>query len=225
MAGMKASSRPALRPAGWLLLLGAASVLRAELTWEKRVVEHNAALGEEEVRLAFAFTNRTDRVVTITEVETSCGCTAASLAKKTYAPGEKGRLDVTFDAKGTAGPQHKTIYVRTDDAPESAALTLKVNVPVWLEIAPRLLWWKIGEKPSAREAVVTVAEPARIKLTGVTVDGEAFTARLQPQADGRSTKILVTPTAVTATTTATVTLTAELNGGERRTYVVFAQVR
>lgn len=221
---MKAPSRPALRTAGWLLLL-AGSLLRAELTWEARVVEHQAALGEDDVKLAFAFTNSTGRAVTITDVETSCGCTATSLAKKTYAPGERGRLDVTFDTRGTAGPQQKTIYVRTSDAPEATALTLKVSVPAWLEIAPRLLWWKTGDKPAAKEALITVPEPARIKLTSATVDGEAFTARLQPGADGRSTKLIVTPVAVTGTTTATVTVTAEMAGGERRTYVVFAQVR
>ena len=89
---MKAPSHPALRTAGWLLLL-AGTALRAELTWDTRVVEHTAALGEENVKLAFAFANTTARTVTITDVETSCGCTAATLAKKTYAPGERGRLD------------------------------------------------------------------------------------------------------------------------------------
>lgn len=221
---MKVPSHPALRAAGWLLLL-AGTALRAELAWDTRVVEHTAALGEENVKLAFAFANTTTRTITITDVETSCGCTAATLAKKTYAPGERGRLDVIFDAKGTAGPQQKTIYVRTDDAPESIALTLRVNVPVWLEIAPRLLWWKTGEKPAAKEALITVTEPARIKLTAATVDSEAFTARLLPRADGRTTQLLVTPAAVTAPSTATITVTAELAGGERRTYVVFAQVR
>jgi len=48
------------------------------------------------VEAGFAFRNAGDAPVTITGVRTSCGCTAAALEQKTYAPGESGRIDVRF---------------------------------------------------------------------------------------------------------------------------------
>ena len=214
----------ALGAAG-LLAFFAASGLRAELTWANREVQYEAKLDEESIRLVFAFTNATRQPVTLTEIETSCGCTAATSAKKIYAPGEQGQIDVIFDAKGTAGVQQKTIYVRTSDAAEATALTFKVNVPAWLEITPRLIWWRTGDKNSPKDSIATLTEPAKIKLTAASVDGDAFTATIVPEPDGRRYRIVVQPVATTGPAQATVTVVAELAGGESRKYVLFAQVR
>lgn len=219
--------RPSCLAAGVasILLLLAGTSLHAELQWESRLVQHEAALGEDSVRLTFAFSNPTDKPITVTEVETSCGCTAASLEKKTYAPGEKGKLDVTFDAAGAAGVQQKTIQVRTDASAEATTLTLRVNVPAWLEISPRLLWWSIGEKESAKEAVITLNEKAKFKITSVVADNTVIQANLQPDPDGRRHRLALKPVSTGKAAQATVTVVAEAPGGAVRKYVVFAQVR
>ena len=207
-----------------LLLATATRLPAAGLQWDARLVQHEAKLGEDEVDLSFAFSNTSDRTITITAVETSCGCTAATLAKKSYAPGEKGQLAVTFDAKGASGVQQKTIQVTTDDTPEPTTLTLRVTVPTWLEIAPRLLWWKVGDKDSAKEATITLNEQAKIKITSVTSDNPAVQASLQSDAGGKY-RLILKPGSTKEPVQAIVTVTAEAPGAAVRKYAVFAQVR
>jgi hypothetical protein len=227
LANVRSMKRPSsLAAAVGLLLFLTGAPLQAELQWASRVVSHEAQLGEDSVSLTFAFSNPTTKPITITAIETSCGCTAASLEKKTYAPGEKGKLDVTFDAKGASGLQQKTLYVTTDASPDSTTLTLRVTIPMWLEIAPRLLWWKNGDKTDAKEAVITVNEKAKIQLTSVTSDNAAVQATLQPDAGNASRyRLVLKPASTKETMTATITVVAEAPGAAPRKYAVFAQVR
>jgi hypothetical protein len=222
---MKRPSFPAAGTFGLLLLL-TGTPLQAELQWVNRVVSHEARLGEDSVVLSFPFSNPTSKPITITAIETSCGCTVASLDQKTYAPGEKGKLDVTFDAKGMAGVQQKTLYVTTDASRDSTTLTLRVTLPTWLEIAPRLLWWKEGDKPDAKEAVITVNDQAKIKVTSTSSDNPSVQASLQPDAGNPSRyRLVIKPASTKETMTATITVVAEAPGVEPRKYAVFAQVR
>lgn len=148
--------RSVLRAVGLLAGSLLAPLLHAELAWSTRTLERTARLGEDDVAFSFAFTNPTDQPVTIEEVETSCGCTAATLARKTYGPGEQGTLEVTLDTRGLSGPVEKTLSVRTKGNPRTTQLTLRVNVPTWLELSPRLLWWRVGDPLSAKEAVISL---------------------------------------------------------------------
>ncbi|MBI5153926.1 DUF1573 domain-containing protein [Candidatus Poribacteria bacterium] len=68
-----------------------------------------------EVPMEFPFVNNSDKTITISQVKTSCGCTAAALDKKVFAPGEGDKIKVTFKTQGRGGHQGKTITVMTDD--------------------------------------------------------------------------------------------------------------
>src|SRR5690606_17831127 len=92
----------------------------AGLTWSSRVAAVEAEMGAEKVNGSFTFTNAGEEPVTILSVLTGCGCTVAKLEKKTYAPGEAGRLDVTFAPEGKGGTHTKYITVRSAPAPGSA---------------------------------------------------------------------------------------------------------
>ncbi len=221
---MKRPSFMASATVGFLMFLSGAP-LQAELRWESRLVQYEAKLGEENVNLTFAFSNPTSKPVTITQIETSCGCTAASLEKKTYASGEKGKLDVTFDAKGASGVQQKTIQVMTDDSEETTTLTIRVTVPTWLEISPRLLWWSLGEKDTAKVAVIALNEKAQIKITSASTDNTAVQVSLQPEANGSRYRLVLKPLSTKEAMQATVTVVAEGPGSTVRKYAVFAQVR
>lgn len=67
----------------------------------------------------FEIENNTDRVVNLTRVSTSCGCTKAFPEKDVLQPGETIKMKVTFDpaVHGDAtdvGKLTRTIYVQTD---------------------------------------------------------------------------------------------------------------
>jgi len=67
------------------------------------------------VEMEFPFINTSSDIITVTNVKASCGCTAAQLQKKTFAPGEGEAIKSTFNTKDRTGTQHKTITVTTDD--------------------------------------------------------------------------------------------------------------
>ena len=91
----------------------------------------------ERVERGFGFRNEGEAAVTVTSVESSCGCTTAELAQTVYAPGEAGRIDVTFELGDRNGRQIKQVVVRTDDpATPVTTLTLDVTIPRPVELSP-----------------------------------------------------------------------------------------
>lgn len=67
------------------------------------------------VEHTFVLTNRGDEELRITQVKPACGCTVATMAKKTLAPGESVDLQVQLSLKGVKGTQHKEIAVVSND--------------------------------------------------------------------------------------------------------------
>ncbi len=79
----------------------------------------------------FAFTNAGQDTLKINQVHTSCGCTAALLSKKSYAPGEKGEIKVTFSTRGYEGDVSKYIYVESNDPKQpNKMLTISASIDV-----------------------------------------------------------------------------------------------
>jgi hypothetical protein len=85
----------------------------------------------------FVFRNDGDDTLTIKNVETSCGCTAALVSNKKVEPGKTGRIKVSFDTRGYAGEVVKYIYVESDD-PVQPKIQLKVTAAINLPPQPRI---------------------------------------------------------------------------------------
>lgn len=68
-----------------------------------------------EVVHEFKFKNTGDADLVITDVKTSCGCTAAVTSDKTIAPSKEGVIKVTFNSGGRNGPQTKTVTIVSND--------------------------------------------------------------------------------------------------------------
>jgi hypothetical protein len=64
---------------------------------------------------SFIIKNNFNQILNIKKVNTSCGCTASEVKKKTLMPGEDTLLEVRFDTKGYSGPTQQYIYVHTDN--------------------------------------------------------------------------------------------------------------
>ncbi len=80
----------------------------------------------EEVVHEFRFTNAGTADLVITDVKTSCGCTAAVTSAKTITPGASGTLKVTFNSAGRKGRQNKTATIFSNDA-EQPKLALRMS--------------------------------------------------------------------------------------------------
>ena len=66
----------------------------------------------------FTFKNNGDAPLTISEVKTSCGCTAALLSKKELAPGEEGELKVELNTANRSGRMSRNITIISNDPKE-----------------------------------------------------------------------------------------------------------
>lgn len=144
----------------------------------------------------FHFKNATDQEVTVLNVKASCGCTAADLPKKVYAPGEAGVLNVTFDGKLRQGKDSKSITLETNytKAP-NATVIVTAEIIARIAIEPRAMF--LGEL--ARKAASPVKElkitsrNTSIKLEAPKIADPRFTCVLKDTtdatADGEPVKV------------------------------------
>jgi len=83
-----------------------------------------------ELQYNFRFTNKGSSVLKIERVQTSCGCTGATVGEKTeYKKNESGEIKITFNTQGRSGHQEKTISVFSND-PENPQKDLKVTCEI-----------------------------------------------------------------------------------------------
>lgn len=85
----------------------------------------------------FVFKNDGDETLTIKNVETSCGCTAALVSDKKIPAGKSGKIKVTFNSQGYGGEVVKYIYVDSDD-PAQPRVQLKIAAAVNVPPQPRI---------------------------------------------------------------------------------------
>lgn len=78
------------------------------------------------VKCTFNFTNTGTAPLVIHQAFASCGCTVPNYPKTPIKPGEKGKIDVTYNGTGKfAGHFQKTITVRTNSKNEVVRLIIE----------------------------------------------------------------------------------------------------
>lgn len=77
----------------------------------------------------FTFTNVGDAPLILNQAFASCGCTVPTYTKDPVKPGEKGKIDVTYNGRGKfTGVFTKTITVRSNAKNEIVRLTITGNM-------------------------------------------------------------------------------------------------
>jgi hypothetical protein len=103
-----------------------------EMSWNFGKIKQGDGFSHE-----FVFNNEGDGVLTIKNVETSCGCAAAVISEKKVGPGKSGKIKVTFNSRGYSGEVTKSIFVDCDD-PLSPRVELKILAAVDVPPQPRI---------------------------------------------------------------------------------------
>lgn len=140
----KPTPRPAQRP------VPADGGPRISLATEE--LDFGVSYDESKLDGVIRFTNTGDSLLVVQNVRTSCGCTAAALLKREYAPGESGEIEVGFSPTG-AGRQVKTVTIVTNDptSPASVVRVAATLVPLVQVTDPTL---RLGQVEQGREHVV-----------------------------------------------------------------------
>lgn len=207
----------------WPVCLSAAA-----LEWDVMKHEHQAPIGEEAFEAEFRFTNTSGEVVTIESVKTTCGCTAAELGEKNYGPGESGAIKTRFSYGSREGGQAKHVQV-IDSNGDRYTLTLQVEIPVPVEIVPRVLLWRAGENYEPKIVDVSIHPEFPFDLREIKVEGEGYEATWKGGnlVGGRKRyQLSVTPLEnAEVNGRAVVTIFGDAPNGAADRYRVFAAVR
>lgn len=180
-------------PAVILVLLAGGSTCLAALQWEATDLQLKARPGQESMTITFPYRNTGNQPVRILAVDPSCSCVAAGPEKAVCAPGESGAIRVELHLAGYVGRVRRSLAVTTDDpAGKFAELTLSVDIPEVVNIAPRFLYWRVGDQPEAKSAEIVVAEPNTTTVGEIECDNPRFRAQLTAGSAG-SYRLLVSP--------------------------------
>ena len=83
----------------------------------------------DKVNYTFNFSNKGSATLTIKDIKTSCGCTAALLSQDNLAPGQDGTLKVELDTKNRSGKMSRTVTINSNDPKDPAkVLTIYADV-------------------------------------------------------------------------------------------------
>jgi hypothetical protein len=166
----------------------------AALVFEREVAAEAAAPSAETHESKFAFKNAGPTAVTISEIQTTCGCLGASSDKKTYQPGESGVVSATIKLGSFEGEVIKSIYVLSDD-PETPKrmLQMKVTIPRLMEITPEVTTWTVGEEAKPKTLSIKVLRDEPIEVTAVSSTRENFVVELKVLEKGRAYEVVMTP--------------------------------
>jgi hypothetical protein len=157
-----------------------AAVIHAEpaLRFKTTTLSLRAKPGETSLSATFEFTNSATQPITITRIETSCGCTKAESDAKVYPPAGDGRLGVTVSPGTTDGTMLRTISIQTDEPDHPTYhLQLNIEVPPILTIEPNYLAWRAtDQKP--KKLILHSNAAAGIILREVRIPDGLFRATI-----------------------------------------------
>jgi hypothetical protein len=213
---------------GWTILFAATAALAGAraLTWQHDTIATTAGPEQAEVITDFAFRNTSTQPVTVTKIETSCGCTTAFLAPRTYGPGEVGRVHVVFTVADRTGLQEKFITVTTNAPGEDdpMELTLRVDIHAYLGFAPKAVFWKIGEAPVEKTITCTALMPAAIALASAVPTDPTIEARIEVIQTGRKVLLHLKPRSTAKPLETSIHLTFGVEHAPVRSFDAYAYV-
>lgn len=82
----------------------------------------------EVVSFTFVFRNEGTKTLTITHVDSGCGCTEVKIPNKSIGPGQEGQIEVIYDSAGEVGNQLKTITLFSNAGQPAKQLYFKAKV-------------------------------------------------------------------------------------------------
>ncbi len=116
--------------------------------------------------------NTGDTPLTIKQVKTSCGCTAAMTTKNLLAPGESGEINTTFNSSGFSGKIKKSIYIHSDDKTSPVTeVIMEGRVIPEIEISPEVIQLAPLKPGSEKDVPLAIVNHGKtpVLITGLQV--------------------------------------------------------
>ena len=193
------------------------------LVFDSEVATETAAPTEETHQSKFIFKNDGPGVVTISEVQTTCGCLGATADKMSYQPGESGVISATIKLGTFEGEIVKSIYVLSDDPQNpKRMLQMKITIPRLMEVSPEVTTWAVGE--AAKTVTIKVLRDEPIELTAVSSTRDNFLIEMKEVEKGRSYEVVMTPKSTAEPTLGAVKLETNCELTRYKNRLIFVNV-
>jgi len=180
-----------------------------KIQFEKTVYDVGRAAEGEIVSGHLSFFNAGDAMLEVTNLDTSCGCTVASVKPDKLKPGEKGEILFTLNLTNIRGPQEKRITVPCNDPQNPKTdLMIKVDVTPIFEFDPQLIYFgDVAPGHTARgEIHIKRVDGKKLIITEVEKEKDYITTKIVPdeQSHGQAATLVVEakPTGAPGTFTA-----------------------
>jgi hypothetical protein len=82
----------------------------------------------EKIEYVFKFQNTGTQPLVISDVMTTCQCTAKQWSKAPVMPGKSSQITVSFDSAGKMGIQNKVITIQSNATNSTERVSIRVNV-------------------------------------------------------------------------------------------------
>ena len=82
----------------------------------------------DKVEHVFSFENTGTEPLIITNVQTTCGCTAPEWPRDPVIPGQKSSIKVVFNSAGKMGRQNKVITIQSNAVSPNNQVSITTNV-------------------------------------------------------------------------------------------------
>ena len=163
--------------------------------WDKTTVSIQADAADERAEATFTFKNTGQTAVKIVDLQTSCGCTVATLDRKVFLPGESGSIQVSFKFEERTRFQHKLITVTTDEpGVKPYALALEVQIPQIIEVHPMFVRWTRGDAPTPQKISIRIARRDLVAPGSLRIENSRFKASLErDDKDGTQFYLVIAP--------------------------------
>lgn len=212
----------------WLALFG--MLHAAGLTFDKPLLEIQAAADARTAVADFDFENKTDKPVTITRYDKTCSCVSVQITggKLVYQPGEKGVVRAAFDLGNFSGVVDKMIVVWLDgdaEAKPSITLTVRVHIPVLVVMDVKTLKWVLGSKAEPQKIDIQMNHTKPIRIVATTCTSELFKTELKTLEEGKHYELWVTPLEMNTPGLAIIRLETDCDVERHKVQQAFATVR
>ena len=204
--------------------LGFCQHAHAGLTWQSPVQEFHRAPSDLQIEASFKFKNEGATPVTITRLQSSCGCTTANLEKKTYAAGETGEVKVKFVFGARVGSQRKMLTVSTSDG-ELYTLELHALIEESVIVTPALVFWRIGEPSTSKTVRVRPANGTIVKIQKISSSNPRLTGVLESTTPGDPFLISITPADTVQREAGEILITTDYPIDSPKTYKVYVRIK
>lgn len=134
-------------------------------------------------KINLVVSNAGNKPLTISRIETSCGCTSAKNSVPTLAPGAVDTIEVSYNSAGFDGKITKTVTIQSNDpAAMYVDATITGTVTTELDVVPKIPILNFGSSnvgvPSTASFVFKNTSPETITLRGVTSTDTSIRAKI-----------------------------------------------